>query len=120
MNYKYFFVFFVFLVSCSDAPSESEITTVLQNTVREGINQQISAMAFFGGEKVAKKFGIPDPETISINSLDIESQIKKENGDYLTKVRYDLKSGDNIEKNTARITTTLIDGKLKIIDVEKL
>lgn len=111
------------ITGCSGGPSESVLADLLQSSVRDDLKSRMSAMTFFGGDaakKVAKDMGIPDPETIIVSDLNIQDQNKKDNGDYVSKITYVVSDGKDEKKFSSRITTTEVDGKLKIISSEDL
>lgn len=123
MKHKIILLIFISALAtgCTDAPSESALAEVIQSSVQEELNKRLKTMSMLGVGKMAKAMGVAvDPSIVSVEKVTIEDQMKKENGDYVSKITYVLSVDNNSEKYAARITTTKIEGELKIINVEDI
>lgn len=123
MKHKIILLIFIstLVTGCSDAPSESALAEVIQSSVQEELNKRLKTMSMLGVGEMAKAMGVTvDPNSVSIEKVTIEDQMKKENGDYVSKITYVLSVDNNSEKYAARITTTTIEGELKIINMEDI
>ncbi|MBE0435244.1 MAG: hypothetical protein IBX56_05500 [Methylomicrobium sp.] len=123
MKHKIILLIFISTLAtgCSDAPSESALAEVIQSSVQEELNKRLKTMSMLGVGEMAKAMGVTvEPNSVSIEKVTIEDQMKKENGDYVSKITYVLSVDNNSEKYAARITTTKIEGELKIINIEDI
>lgn len=123
MKHKIILLIFISALAtgCTDAPSESVLAEAIQSSVQEELNKRLKTMSMLGVGKMAKAMGVTvDPNSVSIEKVTIEDQMKKENGDYVSKITYVLSVDNNSEKYAARITTTTIEGDLKIIKMEDI
>ena len=108
-----------FLVTgCSGGPSEPELTVAFEQQFTEQMQKQADAMKMMSAFVPESMKAALEPAKVSVQELMIEEQTEKENGDFVSKVTMLLVSGDKEQKISMRITTTVADGQLKIIDSE--
>lgn len=108
----------ILLVACSEGPSKSDIKNVIQEEIITELNNQLNMIKFFAGDSAAKRMGIPDPESIKVDNVEIIDKKKTDSGNYLVNVKYKLKAGDEVTTETTLLTMTKINDKWKILDVK--
>jgi len=125
---KLIMIFCIALLSaCSSGPSGPELSSALEQFFRADAVKQFESMkAVLGSSPQAIKrvkdqmeaMGIPQPENIFVKEFVLEEQTEKENGDFISKATMFFIFGEKKSKRSMRITTTITDGKVKILEPE--
>ncbi|HEY1058218.1 MAG TPA: hypothetical protein VGE55_05760 [Limnobacter sp.] len=112
------------LFGCSGAPGDSDVQTALQTTLRTQVQEQMNVMSALGGKSASEAaqsmLGMPKPEDIHIEDMDVSDAQKQENGDYVVKANFTTKVGEKKEKSAAKLTLSKVNGQWKISGMEKL
>jgi len=110
------FVLVMFLITgCSGGPSEDELAVAFEQKVTEQAKKQAEAMKAMGAF-LPKSMKAALNVNVSIQDLVIEEQSEKENGDFVSKVTMVLVKDNEEKRISMRLTTTEVDGRLKILE----
>jgi len=106
------------LMACSGGPSESELSAAMERSIRSRVKERL-VNASYMRRKEMKRQGILSPENMVVKKLTLEEQTEKENGDYVSKIMVSILAGNKEGKPfSLMVTTTVVDGELKILESE--
>ena len=112
------------LAGCSSGPGDADVQNALQTSLRTQVQEQLNVMNALGGKSASEAaqamLGMPKPEDILVEDMDVEDDQEQENGDHVVKATFVTKVGEKSEKSSARITLTKVSGEWKITAMEKL
>ncbi|MFN4329113.1 MAG: hypothetical protein ACK4FF_09565 [Limnobacter sp.] len=112
------------LAGCSSGPGDADVQTALQTKLRDQVQEQMNVMNALGGKSATEAaqalLGMPKPEDIEIQNMDVDEATKQDNGDYVVKATFKTKVGDKVEPSAARLTLTKLNNEWKVVAIEKL
>lgn len=109
-------LFSTFLAACSSGPSESDISAAIERQLTEEMKQQAKVMKALNTFLPGSMQTSTDQISVSVKDLVIEDQQEQENGDFVSKVTMVVVNGDETKKMSMRVTTSEVDGQLKILE----
>ncbi|HYG86148.1 MAG TPA: hypothetical protein VD978_07800 [Azospirillum sp.] len=110
------------LTACGGGPGDGDLQDAVEAAVKADLQRVANTGKVFGALAGDRSIGESqfNPDAIRIRNLTAEDKRKIESGDYVVKVAFDAWNGALVQRSSARLTVTKVDGKWKVINFEKL